>query len=213
MWANSVWGFFSLSVSLALATLGLPSEYAFLQPWFLRAAGISLFISGVIFCKPLVRNRLFPTAAPPHEPDVSLLEAIWRVYLGHWGIPENAAVDAGGDKVKNFQRIVERDFRQLAFEGKLPLWARKPPRSGVREEVPKEVWKEHHIDYLTAWPPGHPWEVMAVPDNPYNKSGIAGWREFMTSSAVVDRLWPSRLNGLDLLRLRLKGIQSPLTKG
>ena len=46
-------------------------------------------------------------------------------------------------------------FRQLCFEGKIPIWA-KTSQSDLWVEVPKEFWKEYHIDYLTIIDPEPP---------------------------------------------------------
>src|SRR5262249_13073770 len=57
--------------------------------------------------------------------DVSLLDAIWRVFMGVWG--ERKRFWDGGDPNQNpdFGRfwIACDDVRQKAFEGALPIWA------------------------------------------------------------------------------------------
>jgi|ERR1700730_14429790 len=53
MWANTCWGLFGLAVTLGLAMVGLPSEYVWLQPWFLCGAVVSLAASALCFSWPL----------------------------------------------------------------------------------------------------------------------------------------------------------------
>jgi hypothetical protein len=53
MWANSVWGFFGLAVTLGLAVIGLSPDWNWLRPYFLGSAAFSLIVSLVILCWPL----------------------------------------------------------------------------------------------------------------------------------------------------------------
>src|SRR5882724_8264791 len=68
MWANSVWGFFGLSVTLGIAVLGLPPGVAWLRPWFLIAATISFAVSIITLCWPLrlAENRAVVYANAKH---------------------------------------------------------------------------------------------------------------------------------------------------
>jgi hypothetical protein len=61
MWANSVWGFFGLAVTLGLAVLGLPPDLLWMRPWFLYGAATSFFLSVGVLCWPLrlAENRTF----------------------------------------------------------------------------------------------------------------------------------------------------------
>jgi hypothetical protein len=66
MWANSVWGFFGLSVTMGLAVIALPPDLLWLQPYFMVAAILSFVASIAVLCWPLrvanirsvVRNKL-----------------------------------------------------------------------------------------------------------------------------------------------------------
>jgi hypothetical protein len=61
MWANSVWGFFGLAVTLGLAVLGQPHDLLWMRPSFLLGAGVSFILSVAILCWPLrlAENRAF----------------------------------------------------------------------------------------------------------------------------------------------------------
>lgn len=62
MWANSVWGFFGLTVTFTLAALGLPAELVWLRPWFLGAAATCFVASMAVLMWPLSKGkRVAPT--------------------------------------------------------------------------------------------------------------------------------------------------------
>jgi hypothetical protein len=190
MWANSVWGFFGLAVTLALATLGLPEWLAFLRPWFIGATGISLITATCTLCWPFI-FRLRASRDTAYVRDATLLAAIWRAYLGEWEVPENGGLGKSTEEGNRFKKIAEHEFRQLAFDGKLPIWARRP-NNHLWEEIPKELWRDYHIDYLTAWaPPLNSFDIMAVHHNRFKAAAPANWRDLMTSRAAVEKMWPN----------------------
>jgi hypothetical protein len=53
MWANTCWGLFGIGFTLALAMIGLPPNYTWLQSWFLCGAALSLAASALCFSWPL----------------------------------------------------------------------------------------------------------------------------------------------------------------
>jgi hypothetical protein len=57
MWANSVWGFFGLGITLGLAGLSLPQSYFWLQPYFAFGAIGAGIASVLTFCWPVVRRK------------------------------------------------------------------------------------------------------------------------------------------------------------
>jgi hypothetical protein len=95
-----------------------------------------------------------PEAAPRHEDhptiidpkwsrDLLLSEALWRVCNGNW----NGRLELVGDDDKKTAKLWNSAtaIRQLAFNGALPIWARRP-RSNLYEPVPREFWRNHDIE-------------------------------------------------------------------
>jgi hypothetical protein len=62
MSANS-WGFFGTGLAVWLTMIGLPSQYLWLQPWFILGGGVSFVASAVCFFWPVLRHGA-RTAAP-----------------------------------------------------------------------------------------------------------------------------------------------------
>jgi len=75
--------------------------------------------------------------------DVSLLDAIWRVFLGRWG--ERADLPRHDYKDKRVNRFftVCKEIRQAAFDGRLPIWAARK-HSALFEPLP-EFWRNREI--------------------------------------------------------------------
>jgi hypothetical protein len=93
--------------------------------------------------------------------------------------------------------ILSGKFHHAALDGRLPIWANRGPSisemlegrapigakiSDVWEAVPKEFWLDHSISTigLTAF------QVLD------HEGESPGWYNFMTSSAAVDALWPTK---------------------
>ena len=55
MSANT-WGLFGTGLTLWLAVIGLPSQYLWLQPWFLFCGGVSFIASAICFSWPRLRR-------------------------------------------------------------------------------------------------------------------------------------------------------------
>ena len=135
-----------------------------------------------------------PSFDPSWTNDVTLLEAIWRVTLGKWDVRLEYA-DNDWEAMKPFWNAVI-EIRQRAFEGKLPIWAkRKRPPSTLFELVPPQFWINHEINesYCQKSPDDvwvqvtHPLVVGEVPRARTNL-----WTDFMTSKAAIEKLWPRK---------------------
>jgi hypothetical protein len=61
MWANTCWSLFGIAITLALAMIGLPPEYVWLQPWFLGTSVFCLVSSILCFSWPLWIQSPNPT--------------------------------------------------------------------------------------------------------------------------------------------------------
>lgn len=61
MWANTCWSLFGIAITLALAMIGLPPEYVWLQPWFLGTSVFCLAASILCFSWPLWIQSPNPT--------------------------------------------------------------------------------------------------------------------------------------------------------
>ena len=119
--------------------------------------------------------------------DVWLTEAIWRAYLGKWVVPAGGLVgmDRGEGEKKIFSDIVSR-FRQLAFDGDLPIWA-KTKQSDIWDCVDAKFWKEYKIDYAIVSEDGLIVEKESKP--PWKKNEPIPYRHFMTSKAAIESIY------------------------
>jgi hypothetical protein len=61
MWANTCWSLFGIAITLALAMIGLPPEYVWLQPWFLGTSVFCFAASILCFSWPLWIQSPNPT--------------------------------------------------------------------------------------------------------------------------------------------------------
>jgi hypothetical protein len=140
--------------------------------------------------RPLTADVIYPpTVKVTFERDVWLADAIWRAFLGTWDLPPHAQrAPEGESENQRFYDLVTKNFRQAAFDGRLPTWAKRR-HSDLWEVVPQEFWKDHRISYLNV--------VREVPTKlSVEKAGSLRasneWREFMTSKKAVDaHPWPS----------------------
>jgi TIR domain len=141
------------------------------------------------------------------ERDVWLADAIWRAFLGTWDLPPHGQrVPEGECENQRFYDLVTKNFRQAAFDGHLPTWAKRS-NSDLWEVVPKEFWKDHRISYLNV-----------VREDPtklsVEKAGSLRpsneWREFMTSKRAVDaHQWPSAHRSSGDQRASASRVSSP----
>jgi hypothetical protein len=147
--------------------------------------------SGDLLKRGSVRGRL-NTAHNQIERDVWLLDAVWRAFSGKWTVRSRRGnnKDLNAVEMQRFYDLVARIFRQRAFDGKLPIWA-KSARSDLWLEVPREYWRNHQIDYLTVIDTDIPENVTVEPER-HEDSQASDWRHFMTSRAVVESLWPAQ---------------------
>jgi hypothetical protein len=123
--------------------------------------------------------------------DVSLLDAIWRAHLGRWEAREVYPLENWEAK-KPFYDLTDV-IRQMAFEGQLPIWAKRRS-SSLFEIVPPEFWRNHDLEagycILPQVPDTwvkvtHPLKIGEVPN-----ARTMVWEDFMTSKEAVEKLWP-----------------------
>jgi hypothetical protein len=89
-----------------------------------------------------------PTVTVTFERDVWLADAVWRAFLGTWDLPPHAErAPEGESENQRFYDLVTKEFRQAAFDGRLPIWAKRG-NSDLWEPVPKAFWKDRRISYL-----------------------------------------------------------------
>jgi hypothetical protein len=118
--------------------------------------------------------------------DVSLYDAICRIFLGRWSlIPvKDGNLDLNVNGFQALHDLLEH-IRQLAFDGRLPIWGKKPGYLTLWERPDAQFWNHHRIDYLSVTG-GNSTELHAVP---MDASGHAmSLRELMTSRAAVDSI-------------------------
>jgi len=119
--------------------------------------------------------------------DVWLADAIWRAFLGTWNLPSREErAPQGLSENQRFYDLATKTFRQVAFDGQLPIWAKRG-NSDLWQLVPKEFWKDHRIAYLNVIRED-PTTLSVEHEGSLRRSNE--WREFMTSRTAVDALWP-----------------------
>ncbi len=128
--------------------------------------------------------------------DVSLANALWRAYSGNWnGWQRIMQPSPEADK---FYKIVD-EIRQYAFEGALPIWAKRP-KSNLYELVPPTFWQNHAIadGYSIASTVSDVFIYVThtLSIGEHLNARTNAWEDFMTSKPAVDKLWPaSRQSG------------------
>jgi hypothetical protein len=118
--------------------------------------------------------------------DVWLYDAICRIFLGRWDLIalKRGTLDLDGADREVLQDLVTRHIRQLAAEGALPIWGRKPGYWALWESVPPAFWHHHHVDY-ESFLEADPKLLHALPCNGAG-GHTAAIGELMTSRASVD---------------------------
>jgi hypothetical protein len=130
-----------------------------------------------------------PTVKLTFERDVWLADAIWRAFLGTWDLPSHEErAPEGESENQRFYDLATKEFRQVAFDGRLPTWAKRR-NSDLWELVPKEFWKDYRISYLNVIRED-PTKLSVEKEGSLRTSNE--WREFMTSRSTVDTLWPAK---------------------
>jgi hypothetical protein len=133
-----------------------------------------------------VSNGSRRQAAPIRaQRDVWLYDAICRIFIGRW---ERIHLKRGRLDLDNadcavLQDLVTRHVRQLAAEGALPIWGRKPGYWALWELMPPEFWSHHQVDYQS-FLDADPKLLHALPCS--GGAGAAAIGELMTSKAAVD---------------------------
>jgi hypothetical protein len=174
------------SVAGALALWGA-------RPWLAELWPKTIAATGGQLAKREPDSQSAPTpAVPKFERDVWLGDAIWRAYLGIWHIPLGEGIlelNVSESEKQRFAMLVIREFRQIAFEGKLPIWGWKGD-STLWEEVPRDFWSKNHIEYIAVATNVPQDEIKAQADNPYKSDTSQEWHHFMTSKAAIEQLYP-----------------------
>jgi hypothetical protein len=117
--------------------------------------------------------------------DVWLYDAICRIFLGRWDQIrlKRGKLDLDQTDREVLQDLVTRHIRQLAAEGTLPVWGRKPGYWALWEQVPPDYWRHHQVDYQS-FLEADPKLLHALPCNGGGAVLVIG--ELMTSKASVD---------------------------
>jgi hypothetical protein len=216
MRANIIVGLISFAGSIVLAILA--STITQYEGWFWGAAVFCLISAICVGAQPIVSRGLLAHSGLPkgnshpsveavvqsdldrtrdqsacdNKRDIWLRDAMWWAFLRTWHIPEGGMVplNAGESENQRFAMLVMDEFRQLSFEGKLPLWGRRNG-SFIWEPIPPEFWALNHIDYIAVLSADAPEDIKARAEDPWKKPDTSGdWRHFMTSNAVIEQLYP-----------------------
>lgn len=139
-----------------------------------------------------------PALLPPR--DVKLVDALWRAYAGEWSVrPEKRIeIEAGpshmSPEASRFA-IACIDMRQHAFDGKLPIWAKRK-KSWLYEPLPRDYWRNKEILFSFMMDPRQTEFLLRI-THPLKIGEYLGttpteWEDFMTNRAAVEKLWPKK---------------------
>jgi hypothetical protein len=135
-----------------------------------------------------------PTVTVTFNRDVLLADAILKVFRAYL-----QKIGARWEPRSVFLResvLVLKEFRQAALDGRLPIWAkRRDSLSNVWEAIPKGYWKRYQISFpYLGWTQNpDPTELTVEKEGKFRSDGDrSDWLEPMTSSSVVDALWPPK---------------------
>jgi hypothetical protein len=121
---------------------------------------------------------------PGVERDVWLYDAVCRIFLGRWDkIPiRGGKLALDGAEFPVLHDLVAHQIRQLACDGRLPIWGKRRGFWALWELTPPEYWKQHQIDY-ESFLQADPRMIHALPCDLRLATPM---RELMTSKASVD---------------------------
>jgi hypothetical protein len=116
--------------------------------------------------------------------DVWLYDAICRIFLGRWDkIPlRSGRLDLDGAGFPVLHDLITHHVRQLATDGRLPVWGKKQGYWALWELSPPDFWKHHQIDY-ESFLQADPRMLHALP---CEAGSMVSMRELMTSKAAVE---------------------------
>jgi hypothetical protein len=116
--------------------------------------------------------------------DVWLYDAICRIFLGRWDkIPlRSGKLDLDGAGFPVLHDLITHHVRQLACDGRLPVWGKKQGFWALWELSPPDFWKHHQIDY-ESFLQADPRVLHALP---CEAGSTISMRELMTSKAAVE---------------------------
>jgi hypothetical protein len=126
--------------------------------------------------------------------DVTMLETLWRAFSEEWEVRPQLPLESSGPEVEKLWAVADQ-LRQQAFEGRLPVWARRRGQnSRLFERVSNAFWSNHAIAsgysaYSTAA------DVWVYVTHQLVLGEVRGartlaWEDFMTCKTAVDELWP-----------------------
>jgi hypothetical protein len=195
-------------IAILLALSAVPLGAAMMAaPDYLHLTGYSValtFWGGIALASALLLFAAFvalrggkdhenPSVSPhSHAPrDAPLIDAIWRAHLGRWG----DRVDYGTEweaKAPFYKTVAA--VRQMARDGKLPVWGTRRERGAPFEPIPLSFWSTHDIEagYVIMPLVKDTWVYVTEPTKigQVRNAKTFDWENFMTSREVVERLWP-----------------------
>ena len=128
-----------------------------------------------------------------HAPrDVPLLDAIWRAHLGRW----DDRVDYGDEwSAKAPFHKTASTVRQMARDGRLPVWGTRKESGAPFEPIPLSFWSTHDIQagYVINPRVKDSWVYVTEPTKigQTRYARTQDWTNFMTSREIVEKLWPT----------------------
>ena len=151
MWANTCWGLLGIAITLGIAMIGLPLEYVWLQPWFLRGAILSLAASILCFSWPLVRRLFASTSSARLVGAIAAFNRIvsksrWAKRLRkHPEVMKRGPYETSHTEDENIQRRLElhldNEIHDKLRAGELTAWGRTNHGNPLRR-IQSDEWDE-----------------------------------------------------------------------
>lgn len=132
-------------------------------------------------------DGMYEWVGPAPLRDVWVFDAVCRMYFGKWEVMkfDSSSAGIGQENSDRLYDLAVKEFRQLAYDGKIPVWGKRNSQD-VWRLIPPSHWRNHSLDwmrFLSALE-GHPDAVMSAPAG--NGSHRDVWIQLMTSKADVE---------------------------
>jgi hypothetical protein len=124
--------------------------------------------------------------ASPYVRDVSLYDAVCRMFLGRWQtipiVDGHLNLDPSG--VQSIHELIAQ-VKQLAFDDRLPIWGKAQGHLAMWEKPKPSFWQNYKID-VDSFTGGDPTKLRVIP---YNTNGqTTSLRDLMTSRAAIEEI-------------------------
>jgi len=204
MHANTCWGLLSLAVGFGLAILGLPPNYAWLQPYLVYAAGLCGVASIICFIWPLIKalRPLDQTLTADINAAEGFKEVIARSkwsgqHTRNWKLLRPVMYEADRpelDIIKDrLHQELDSQLHDYLRQGRLAAWGR-PSLPGItigpEEQIEPAKWREIVLHFDGRSLNGIPPNICAFRRDGGPRGGGLAYVQTRFSRAQLFKLFP-----------------------